>query len=218
MSPRPYRLGRRQEGVDKTRDRIVDAARTLLKGDGYAEFTVDTVAREADVSRATVYYQFGSKAGLLEALFDDLAVRGRMTDLAGAFQEADPLAALDRFIGIVTRFYASDRILLRRLRGLAAMDPDFASGIRGRDERRKKGLTVLLDRIAERHRRPGEMDIERALDVLHTLTSFETFDGLSRHGRRPAEIREIVAGLARAELGLTQRARGPRSTTGSSAS
>ena len=202
MSPRPYRLGKRQEGVDETRDRILEAARKLLKDDGYAEFTVDTVAREADVSRATVYYQFGSKTGLMEALFDDLAVRGRITDLASAFQESEPLAALDRFIRIVARFYASDRILLRRLRGLAATDPDFASGIRGRDERRRKGLTVLLGRIAERHGRPREDDLERALDVLHTLTSFETFDNLSRRGRKAAEIGEIVGGLARAELGL----------------
>lgn len=202
MTPRPYRLGRRQEGVDETRGRILDAARALLASDGYREFTVDTVAREADVSRATVYYQFGSKAGLLEGLFDDLAARGRMSDLAEAFQEADPLAALDRFIGIVIRFYATDRILLRRLRGLAAVDPDFAKGVAGRDERRRKGLTVLLGRIAERHGRPPEEDLDRALDVLHTLTSFETFDGLGRRGRKPAEVEAIVARLARKELGL----------------
>ncbi len=200
MSPRPYRLGKRQEGVEETRGRILEAARSLLAGDGYAEFTVETVAREADVSRATVYYQFGSKAGLLEALFDDLAVRGRMTDLAGAFQEPEPLAALDRFIAVVVRFYASDRILLRRLRGLAAVDPDFASGIRGRDERRRKGLTVLLGRIAERHRRPQGVDFALALDVLHTLTSFETFDSLARRGRTPAEVGDIMRRLARTDL------------------
>lgn len=200
MSPRPYRLGKRQEGVEETRGRILEAARSLLAGDGYAEFTVETVAREADVSRATVYYQFGSKAGLLEALFDDLAVRGRMTDLAGAFQEPEPLAALDRFIAVVVRFYASDRILLRRLRGLAAVDPDFASGIRGRDERRRKGLTVLLGRIAERHRRPQGVDFALALDVLHTLTSFETFDNLARRGRTPAEVGDIMRRLARTDL------------------
>lgn len=209
MSPRPYRLGKRQEGVEETRGRILEAARSLLAGDGYAEFTVETVAREADVSRATVYYQFGSKAGLLEALFDDLAVRGRMTDLAGAFQEPEPLAALDRFIAVVVRFYASDRILLRRLRGLAAVDPDFASGIRGRDKRRRKGLTVLLGRIAAEHGRPPEDDLGRALDVLHTLTSFETFDNLARPGRKAAEVVEIVARLARAGLGLAAPPRTP---------
>ncbi len=205
MSPRRYRLGKRKEAVDETRGRILEAARKLLKGDGYAEFTVDTVAREADVSRATVYYQFDSKSGLLEALFDDLAVRGRITDLPDAFREADPLAGLERFIDIVIRFYASDRVLLRRLRGLAAMDPDFASGVRGRDERRRKGLTVLLDRIAERRGRPEEDELERAIDVLHTLTSFETFDNLSRRGRSAADVAEIVARLARAELGVVRR-------------
>lgn len=203
MSPRPYRLGKRKEAVDQTRERILEAARKLLKGDGYADFTVDRVAREADVSRATMYYQFDSKTGLLEALFDDLAVRGRITDLPDAFREADPLAGLERFIDIVTRFYASDRVLLRRLRGLAAMDPDFASGVQGRDERRRKGLTVLLGRIAERRGHPDTDDLERAIDVLHTLTSFETFDNLSRRGRKPAEIGEIVGALARAHLGLT---------------
>ncbi|MGH7571416.1 MAG: TetR/AcrR family transcriptional regulator [Gemmatimonadota bacterium] len=200
MTPRPYRLGKRRESIDENRERILEAARKLLKGDGYADFTVDMVAREADVARATVYYQFDSKAGLLEALFDDLAEHGRITDLPDAFREPDPVAGLDRFVEIVTRFYASDRILLRRLRGLAAIDPDFASGVRGRDERRRKGLTVLLGRIAERHGRAD--DRERTLDILHTLTSFETFDSLSRRGRKPAEIAEIVADLVRAQLGM----------------
>jgi AcrR family transcriptional regulator len=201
LSPRAYQLGRRKAAVDETRDRILKAARDLLKGDGYTDFTVDAVAREADVSRATVYYQFDSKAGLLEALFDDLAVRGRMTELADAFRESDPLAALDRFIEVLARFYASDRVLLRRLRGLAAVDRDFAAGIRGRDDRRRKGLSVLLGRIAQQRGRPLDIGFDRSVDVLHTLTSFETFDQLARRGRGTAEVADIVRRLSRAELG-----------------
>jgi AcrR family transcriptional regulator len=201
LSPRAYQLGRRKAAVDETRDRILKAARDLLKGDGYTDFTVDAVAREADVSRATVYYQFDSKAGLLEALFDDLAVRGRMTELADAFRESDPLAALDRFIEVLARFYASDRVLLRRLRGLAAVDRDFAAGIRGRDDRRRKGLSVLLGRIAQQRGRPLDIGFDRSVDVLHTLTSFETFDQLARRGRGTAEVADILRRLSRAELG-----------------
>jgi AcrR family transcriptional regulator len=201
LSPRAYQLGRRKAAVDETRDRILKAARNLLKGDGYTDFTVDAVAREADVSRATVYYQFDSKAGLLEALFDDLAVRGRMTELADAFRESDPLAALDRFIEVLARFYASDRVLLRRLRGLAAVDRDFAAGIRGRDDRRRKGLSVLLGRIAQQRGCPLDIGFDRSVDVLHTLTSFETFDQLARRGRGTAEVADIVRRLSRAELG-----------------
>ncbi len=56
------------EGV--TRTPILQAACQLLASGGFSAFTIDTVARAADVSRMTIYNQFGSKAGLLEAIFD----------------------------------------------------------------------------------------------------------------------------------------------------
>jgi AcrR family transcriptional regulator len=47
----------------------------------------------------TVYYQFGSKAGLLEALLDDLAARGEIGErLARAFQRPDARAVLAGFV------------------------------------------------------------------------------------------------------------------------
>src|SRR3954468_14576989 len=68
MSPRPYRLGRRAESIEQTRGRIIAASRDLLARAGYRSTSLEEVARAADVTRATVYYQFGSKAGLLEAV------------------------------------------------------------------------------------------------------------------------------------------------------
>lgn len=66
MSPRPYRLGQRQAATEKTRARIISAARELLmESTGYTGFSIDAVARQADVARMTVYHQFGSKIGLL---------------------------------------------------------------------------------------------------------------------------------------------------------
>jgi AcrR family transcriptional regulator len=60
------------------------------------------VARRADVARATVYYQFGSKIGLLETVCDDLAEAGGMAELARVFTNPAPDAA---FAG----FWAADR-------------------------------------------------------------------------------------------------------------
>ena len=77
MSPRPYRLGQRQVAADETRARVLAAARDQLAKE--TSFSIDAVARRADVARMTVYYQFGSKRGLLEALFDLLAARGGCT-------------------------------------------------------------------------------------------------------------------------------------------
>jgi AcrR family transcriptional regulator len=86
MTKRPYRLGQRQTATELTRMRIVSAARDLLAApDGVSGFTVDAVADQSGVARMTVYNQFGSKVGLLEALFDDLAARGLVTRLRSIF-------------------------------------------------------------------------------------------------------------------------------------
>src|SRR5205807_3910390 len=105
--------------------------------DGFSGFTIDAVARQAGVARMTVYYQFGSKLGLLEALFDDLAARGQMQQLATAFQQPDPVVALAEYIAVFGHFWTSDRRMIRRLHGVAALDPEVELGLRAREERRR---------------------------------------------------------------------------------
>jgi AcrR family transcriptional regulator len=201
--PRPYRLGQRQTATEQTRARIIDAARELLMAEGSpGGFSIDAVARQSGVARMTVYYQFGSKRGLLEALFDNLAARGGMERLAGAFARPDPLEALAEFIAAFGRFWSSDRLVLRRLRGMASLDPDFEEGVRARDERRRGGLRVLLGRLAEQYGRPAPESLDEAVDLLHTLTSFETFDTLAGPARSPEEVVPLVQRLARAAIGL----------------
>src|SRR5256885_16000467 len=79
MSPRPYRLGRREAANEETRGRVLAAARRLLADPaGLSDFSMEGVARRADVARMTIYYQFGSRRGLLEAPFDDLPPRGKI--------------------------------------------------------------------------------------------------------------------------------------------
>src|SRR5438045_9304765 len=124
MSPRRYRLGQRQAAAEQTRSRIVAAARELLAASGgLSGFTIDAVARQAGVARMTVYYQFGSKAGLIEALFDELAGKGGLDRLPLAFRQPDPRQALEDFISAFCKFWASDKVVLGRSQGLAVSDP-----------------------------------------------------------------------------------------------
>jgi AcrR family transcriptional regulator len=135
MSPRPYRLGKRQAATEQTRASVINAARELLmSNDGYSRFSIDAVARLADVARMTVYHQFGSKSGLLEALCDSLAASGGMEQLAPAFRQPEPLEALKQYIFVFSHFWDADRLVMSRLRALAALDPDFEHVIRARDE------------------------------------------------------------------------------------
>src|SRR5256885_17202421 len=120
MSPRPYRLGRRQPAAQRTRARVLRAARALLTARAGAEpFSVEAVARRARVARMTVYHQFGSRPGLLEALFDSFAAGGGLpAPLAAAFQRADPLESLADLVAGFGRVLGARRSWIRPVRAL----------------------------------------------------------------------------------------------------
>ena len=203
MSPRPYRLGQRQAATELTRARILNAARELLmSSDGYSHFSIDAIARQADVARMTVYHQFGSKIGLLEGLCDSLAASGGMEQLATAFRQPEPLDTLREYLLVFSHFWEVDRLVMRRLRALAALDPDFEQVIRARDEWRRRGVRAIAVRLVERHvLSPGEA-LDEIVDIILTLSSFETFDTLAGPTRSMEEVAPLVYQLARAALKL----------------
>ena len=189
MSPRPYQLGKRQDQIDESRRRVIDAAQSLLGEAGsYRAFTVDAVAKKADVAKATIYYQFESKTGLLEAVCDALAEAGGMAHLAAAFTNPDPMAALRLFIETFGGFWDADRTTL---------DPEVKTVISARDDRRRMGLTVLTGRLTETHPNTDPDDLVR---ILHVLTSFETFDALALPDAPLTSVIPDIVKLAQAIL------------------
>jgi AcrR family transcriptional regulator len=168
----------------------------MLRPEGLAAFSVDAVAREAGVARMTVYYRFGSKGGLLQGIFDDLAARGGLRHLREAFRQPDPVEALSEFISIFTKFWRSGRVVIRRLHGQGVIDPELGEALREREERRREDLRVIVKRIAEKGGLPSEGSFDDVVDTLFTLTSFETFDSLARGKRRPRDVAALLQHLA----------------------
>ena len=210
MSPRPYRLGLRETAVEATRGRIIEAACELLASGGFGAFTIDTVARVADVSRMTVYNQFGSKAGLLEAIFDWVAERGDVRRLGEAAGHPDPDEGLALFVHACCALWASNRAVQRRLVGLAAIDPDFEAALSGREERRAGPVRALLTRLSippppaspgtpptGRGRDHG--GLEAAVQRVMAVTSFSSVDALAGAGD-PLTVVELVQALVRCAL------------------
>jgi AcrR family transcriptional regulator len=200
VSPRPYDLGRRRGLIDETRRSVIDAARGLLAdASTYTAFTVDAVAKRADVARATVYYQFGSKTGLLEALCDSLAEAGHLAELPEVFDDPDAWRALGGIVTVFGRFWSSDRLVTRRLRALARLDPEVAAVIDARDEGRRTGLGVIVDRIAG-DRGMSNVVRDELVRTLYTLSSFETFDSLAGSEHDPSDVSPIIIELAHAAI------------------
>ena len=203
MKSRRYRLGQRQTSVNETRGRIIAAARELLATrDDFSGFTMDGVAARAGVARMTVFNQFGSKRGLLEALFDDLAARGLVGRIQNAFVQVDPRDALDAFVAAFGGFWTSDRLVIRRIRALASIDADFELAVRARDERRREGLRYILSRLPKKGRKQAPANLAETIGILHTLTSFETFDNLAGEEHDPDEMVAVVCRLAWAAIEL----------------
>src|SRR2546423_1373783 len=177
MSPRPYRLGRRQPAAQRTRARVLRAARALLTARAGAEpFSLDAVARRAGVARMTVYDQFGSGRGLLEALFDSFAAGGELpAHLAAAFQRPDPLDSLADVVAAFARFWEAGRPWIRRVRALGVLDPELGDAVEARNARRRDVVRVLVERLAQRYGRPAPEARAQAEALLYDLTRFERF-------------------------------------------
>ncbi|HSS60699.1 MAG TPA: helix-turn-helix domain-containing protein [Candidatus Limnocylindrales bacterium] len=171
---RTYRLGRRQEAVDQTAQRILVAAQGLVEASPSSGLSVGAVARAAGVTRATVYNRYGSRTGLLRALAPP-----RVQEDAGA---EDPRDAVRTFLGAATAKWAVNPALHRNL---------------GVDDHPSETPRRLAENLAAADAlRPG-CSLREAEDVLTALASFPVFDRLHKDGRRtPAAVAEILMRLA----------------------
>lgn len=200
MSPRAYNLGRRRAATDATRAKILEAARTLLGGKGdLGELSMEAIAAKAGVSRMTVYNQFDSQPKLLEALSDSLAERGGMHRLMEAFTEPLPDEAVRRFVTTFVGFWASERVVFRRVRAMGVLVPSVYRKVRDRDEWRRQAARNLFEKIGPRTAPDRPSDPDWAADLLAALTSFEVFDGLCEGERTPESLaRSLTAEVLRA--------------------
>lgn len=94
--------GKRQQGVEERRHRLVKAASELIAERDDGGFSMPELAARAGVSLATPYNLFGSKAALLGKVFER-QVRGFNRD--GSWMHGLP--ALDRILGVIDRLVAA---------------------------------------------------------------------------------------------------------------
>ncbi|MGL3107320.1 TetR/AcrR family transcriptional regulator [Bradyrhizobium sp. BR 1432] len=206
MPKRNYVSSARASAAAETRERIIAAGARLLRKDAsIASFSLDVVAKAAGVTRLTVYNQFGSRRGLLEAVFDDIARRGGLFDLAEVMTMADPRAALDRIVTIFCNFWAHDPAI-GALNQAIATDPEFGEALLARNERRRELLTGLVARITEK--RAAKRAAQDAVDLIFVLTSYPTFAALSRQRSAAGVCRLLQTACHAAVDALTPDQRG----------
>jgi AcrR family transcriptional regulator len=184
---RVYRSDARAASVDEGRARMIEAGRKLLNGGkGVPAFSIDAVAREAGVTRATVYNQFESKQVLVAAIFDDTAEKGGLFELSQVFSEPDPEKSLRRAVAIFAKFWGMHAQTMPKFTAFGQLDEEIAAMLSERSERRRKLLRAIVDRMKS-VTAPADL-----VDVLYALTSAEFYRLLAVHGRKAPAIEELV--------------------------
>jgi len=181
----------RRELVQATRGRILEAAARLVRECGANGFSMDLLAKEAGVARATVYEHFRSKRAVLDELASSST--GMLTIDNRASLNGDPLTALRDMLGAVCRHWEENGETVRELRSLVAVtgteppvdavQPDYL-----------KAVVAGLDTGGHLRARWSS---DEAIDALALLTSYPTFERLRGAPTRSAEeIESLLAMLA----------------------
>ena len=183
MTARRYSSDVRAEQRRATRQRVLDAARTLLVLRGYGGTTVEAIAGRAGVSVQTVYNTVGGKAAVLKAVYD--------TALAG---DDEPVPI-------------NDRPIVRAMR--AATDPRrfvalYAHLGREMFERAGPLLPIMAEGVAgDREVRAfaDKIEKERAVGTAGTAAAFHDKFGL-RHGLTVADAADILWTLTSPDIAV----------------
>lgn len=99
---------------DRTRAKLLAAARDAFAASGLAGARVDAIADAAGVNKRMLYYYFSNKEGLflavLEGIYEDLLIATRDLDWT-----APPLVALERYCDFVWRYYQDNPAAIKLL-------------------------------------------------------------------------------------------------------
>jgi AcrR family transcriptional regulator len=194
MATRPY--ARRRTNA-KSVDSVLDAAERLIRAGEFHSTTVEALAEEAGISRATVFNRFGSKLGVLEALVERCFTGPEMRAIKQALELEDPVAALEATIEASCAIWEARGFIVEHLYAIVVLEPGAAVLINEVEADQRSDLHGLTRRLARADRlRPGRGEA-RATATLHMLTSLETFLRLRRtYGLSLRQTRETIAELA----------------------
>lgn len=124
------------DSLPPTAQKILAAAKDLLAAKGLSALTLESVTDKAGVNKALVRYYFGSKAGLIEAVVDEIV----LDECASMANDLSANTSLDER---VSTFVASVRRVATHVDGYRAFFDVLPHG--ARDRRLRRRLTYLYE-------------------------------------------------------------------------
>jgi len=205
---RRYDSTRRRAQAEATRGDILEAARRRFERDGYAATSMDAIAADAGVALKTIYVAFGTKSGVLRALWNHLLRGGRdETPVAEQSWDRELVAEPDPERQLRLAFAASREVKLRIagvlevIRGAGQVDPETAALWSRIQSEFHANQRVIVESLDRRHALAEGLDVDAATDVLWTINHPNVWQLLvGERGWAPERWERWSADLACAQL------------------
>ncbi len=159
-----------------TRDRILEAACTLLEDHPGAATRMADIARAAGVSRQAVYLHFENRADLLtEALHHRDETTGLQERLAPSRAAAHGAARIARFIEFWADHVPRVQGLARALLAMRDNDPAAAAAWEERMAATREGCEACILQLAEEGRLAPPWQVGPATDLFWAMLSIQNW-------------------------------------------
>jgi AcrR family transcriptional regulator len=187
---RQYRMTRRAEQVDQTRQRIINATVDLHGSIGLAATTIAAIAERAGVTRLTVYRHFPDETALIGACSAHWMSGQQPPDPAAWSRIADPADRLRAGLADLYRFYRAGADMLANVyRDFAVLPEAFQQALRDQDNHHR-------DVLMEPFRSTTADQLRRLHAVIGHAISFWTWRSLCiEHGLSDQEAVEAMTGM-----------------------
>lgn len=191
----------RAAAAERTRARILAAARELFEARGFTAMTMQQVAERAGVALDTVYATVGKKPTLVEALIESAISNSEHAVPAGQRSyvqgiQAEPRAAykLTLYARAVAQIHARLAPIVRGVQEAARASPELAEVWARISKRRAENMKRFAAELLATGALRPDLDVARVADVLWGLGAPELFD-LFVHGRgwSPGEFSDWLA-------------------------
>jgi AcrR family transcriptional regulator len=171
-----YQSRARERQADDTRRRIVEAARQLLQTRGYDGMTIEAIARQAEVSPASVYAIFKSKTGLLIALLNQSMFGADYEEVVRqTLNAAEPEIRLRRAAAVSRQIRGTQSALFDLMRGAGVVAPELAKLERERENLRYEKEEGMINFLREAGALRPRLSHKTARDIFWMLTGGDVY-------------------------------------------
>jgi AcrR family transcriptional regulator len=185
-SKRSYRSDLRAQQADSTRKAVIAAAGRVCRAGGWPNATIAAIAKEAGVSKETIYGVFGSKVALIgEMVKANVAehVPGQhfleQKRPRAISAESDPIRQIELWADYLTDILKRVAPLMYVVRTGSQAEPEMSELYRALHQGRRANLAILAQSIFSRGPLRNGLSVERVTNILWQSASPEMFSLLT---------------------------------------